>query len=234
LLARHLLIMPCPFKIKGPRTDAVSVSDTVVNETTNALLLDGEAPRLGTSSAPMLPNVPPPAAFSNVDSGPTLQVVSQVLTDGSAPSLPTLPVPSPTAAIPATTESAADAAEGEPRHPMAHLMPEKMKPSEASLRAAEARAVKKKKAKKIKIIVGVCALAVTAVVGPPLAKWTINAINEAGSTQEDEPAETPAEQPAEQPAADTGSDPQATPSAGLRAIDDAEQLAGATTPPVTP
>jgi hypothetical protein len=118
---------------------------------------------------------------------------------------------------------------------MAHLMPEKIKPSEASLRAAEARAAKKKKAKKVKIIVGVCALAVTAVVGPPLAKWTINAINEAGKTSEDEPVvETPTEQPAQQPAADTGSDPQATPSAGLQAIEDAKQLAGDTTPPVAP
>jgi hypothetical protein len=225
--------MPGPFKIRAWRTDAVLVSDTVVNETTNALLLDGEAPRLGTSSAPMLPNVTP-AAFSNVDSGPTLPVVSQVLTDGSAPPLPTLPVPSSTPGLPATTETPADAASNEPRHPMAHLMPENSKPSEASLRAAEARAVKKKKAKKIKIIVGVCALAVTAVVGPPLGKWTINAINEAGKVQEDEPAEAPAEQPAEQPAAETGSDPQATPSAGLQAIDDAEQLAGATTPPVAP
>jgi hypothetical protein len=226
--------MPGLFKIGAPRTDAVPVSDTVVNETTNAFLLDGEAPRLSTSSAPMLTNVPPASAFSNVDSGPTLPVASQVLTDGSAPTLPTLPASSPTPPVPATTGSPAESASNEPRHPMAHLMPEKMKPSEASLRAAEARAAKKKKAKKVKIIVGVCALAVTAVVGPPLAKWTINAINEAGKTQEDEPAETPAEQPAEQPAADTGSDPQATPSAGLQAIDDAKQLAGATTPPVAP
>ena len=226
--------MPGVFKIAAPRTDAVCVSDTVVNETTNSLLLDGEAPRLGTSSAPMLSSVPTASVFSNVDSGPTLPVVSQVLTDGSAPTLPTLPASSPTPPVPATTESPADGIDGEPRHPMAHLMPEKMKPSEASLRAAQARAVKKKKAKKVKIIVGVCALAVTVVVGPPLAKWTIDAINEAGSTQEDEPAETPAEQPAEQPAADTGSDPQATPSAGVQAIDDAEQLTSASTPPVAP
>jgi len=113
---------------------------------------------------------------------------------------------------------------------MAHLMPEKSKPSEASLRAAEARAVKKKKAKKIKIIVGGCALVVTAVLGPPLVKWTVNAVNEAGSVSKDEPAETPAEQPV----ADTGSDQQATPSAGLQAIDDAEQLTSSTTPPVVP
>ena len=226
--------MPGPFKIGAPRTDAVHVSDTVANETTDGLLLEGEAPRLGTSSAPMLPNVPPATAFSNVDSGPTLPVVSQVLTDGSAPTLPTLPAPSATPGVPATTETPADAASNEPRHPMAHLMPGKTKPSEASLRAAEARAVKKKKAKKVKIIVWVCVLAVTAVVGPPLAKWTINAINEAGKTHEDKPAETPVEQPAQQPAADTGSDPQAAPSVGLQAIDDAKQLTGATTPPVAP
>jgi hypothetical protein len=221
--------MPGPFKIGTPRTDAVSVSDTVVNETTNSLLLDGEAPRLSTSSPPVLPSVPTASVFSNVDSGPTLPVVSQVLTDGSAPTLPTLPVSAPTPPAP-TTESTADMASGEPRHPMAHLMPEKMKPSEASLRAAEARNVKKKKAKKVKIIVGICALAVTVVVGPPLAKWTIDAVNEAGSTQEDEPAEAPAEQPA----ADTGSDPQPTPSAGVQAIDDAEQLTSASTPPLAP
>jgi hypothetical protein len=109
-------------------------------------------------------------------------------------------------------------------------MPEKAKPSEASLRAAEARAAKRKKAKKVKIIVGVCALAVTVLVGPPLAKWTINAINEAGGVKKDEPAEAPAEQPA----ADAGSDPQATPSAGLQAIDDAKHIATDTTPPVAP
>ena len=139
-------MMPRWFKIRARRTDAVTVSDTVVNETTNAFLIDGEPPRLGTSSAPMLPNVPPATSFSNVDSGPTLPVVSQVLTDGSAPTLPTLPVSAPTPPT-ASIESTSEAATGEPRHPMAHLMPEKIKPTEASLRAAEARALKKKKAK---------------------------------------------------------------------------------------
>ncbi|HTH05303.1 MAG TPA: hypothetical protein VL916_05515 [Ilumatobacteraceae bacterium] len=200
------------------------MSDTVVNETTNALLLDGDAPRLGTSSAPMLPNVPPPSSFANVDSGPTLPLVSQVLTDGSAPTLPTLPVAAPTPVV-HTTESTGDADSGEPRHPMAHLMPEKIKPSEASIRAAEARALKKKKAKKVKIIVSICVVVVTAVVGPPLVKWTINAVNEAGSTKQDEPTEQPA---------DTGSDPQATPAAGQQAIDDAKALTSATTTPAAP
>ena len=207
------------------RADAVTVSDTVVNETTNAFLLDGEAPRLGTSSAPMLPNVPPASSFANVDSGPTLPLVSQVLTDGSSPALPTLPVAAPPTV--ATAELPSEVVSTEPRHPMAHLMPEKSKPSEASLRAAEARALKKKKAKKTKIIVSVCALVVTVLVGPPLVKWTINAVNEAGSTKKDEPTA-----PAEQPAADPGADPRATPSAGQKAIDDAKALTSATTPPV--
>ena len=211
--------MPGPFKIGTLTADAVTVSDTVVNETTDAFLLDGDAPRLGTNSAPMLPNVPHPSSFSNVDSGPTLPVVSQVLSDGSSPTLPTLPMAAPTATpttTPTTTaavESTTYTATGEPRHPMAHLMPEKSKPSEASQRAAEARAVKKKKAKKIKIIVGACALVVTAVLGPPLVKWTVNAVNEAGSVSKDEPAETPA---------------------GVQAIDDAKQLTSSTTPPVAP
>ena len=107
-----------------------------------------------------------------------------------------------------------------------NLMPEKIKPTEASLRAAEARAAKKKKAKKIKIIVSICAVVVTAVVGPPLAKWTINAVNEAGSTKKDEPTE--------QPAPAVGADPQATPAAGQDAIDAAIAVTSATTVPAAP
>jgi hypothetical protein len=226
--------MPGLFKIGAPRTDAVSVSETVANETTNAFLLDDEAPRLGANSGPMLPNVPPASAFNHVDSGPTLPVVSQVLTDGSAPTLPTLPASSPTPGLPATTESTAESDSDEPRHPMAHLMPAKNQPSPASLRAAEARAIKKKKAKKVKIIVGVCALAVTVVAGPPLAKWTIGAINEAGHLEKDEPVPTPTAPPIQTAPADAVADPQATPSAGLQAIDDARQVVDATTPPVAP
>ncbi len=198
-----------------------------MNETTNGLLLDGDAPRLGTSAAPMLPNVAP-ATFSNVDSGPTLPVVSQVLTDGSAPTLPTLPAPTLPSPVPSIAEAATTVALEEAgkveerRHPMAHLMPEKIKPTEASLRAAEARAAKKKKAKKIKIIVSICVVVVTAVVGPPLVKWTVNAVNEAGSTKKDEPTEQPA----------PAGDPQATPAAGQQAIDDAKALTSATTLPV--
>jgi hypothetical protein len=217
--------MPGRFKIEAQRTDAVNVSDTVVNETTNAFLLDGDAPRLGTNWAPMLPNVPPASSFGSVDSGPTLPVVSQLLTDGSAPTLPTLPVSAPTPTAPESTDPAADSLSTEQRHPMAHLMPEKIKPSAASLRAAEARSVKKKKAKKVKIIVGVCVLAVTAVVGPPLAKWTIDAINEAGKVSTDEPEVTPTAPAPQVPSVDN---------AGVQAIDDAQQLASNTTPAAAP
>ena len=132
--------MPGAFKIGAPRTDAVTVSDTVVNETTNALLLDGEAPRLGTSSAPMLPNVPPPSAFTNVDSGPTLP---RRVAGADRRLGPDAADAAGRGADPAGSrrpESGQSKPSGEPRHPMAHLMPEKIKPSEASLRAAEARA----------------------------------------------------------------------------------------------
>jgi len=218
--------MPGPFKIGACRTDAVTVSDIDVNEPTNAFLLDGDEPRLGSGSTPMLPKVAPPTVFSNVDSGPTLPLVSQVLTDGSTPVLPTLPtLPIAAPIAPASTSLVEADTGGEPRHPMAHLMPEKSRPSEASMRAAELRAAKKKKAKKVKIIVGVCALVVTVVVGPPLAKWTMNAINEAGTVQD---------KPAEKPAADTSGDPQATPAAGQQAIDEAKKLAANTTPPIAP
>ena len=225
------------------------MSDTAVNDTTNTLApdgntlapdgntlsLDGDMPRLG-SSAPMIPDLPA-ATFTNIDSGPTLPVVSQVLTDNSSPTLPTLPSPTlPTPAIAAPAIAVPDTGEtagpGEPRHPMAHLMPEKTRPSEASLRAAEVRAAKKAKAKKIKIGVAIGAIVVGVVIGPPLARWTIDAINEAGSTKTDEPAP----EPAPQPAVDANVDPQSTPLAGLQAIDDAKQVAGegATPAPTAP
>jgi hypothetical protein len=105
-----------------------------------------------------------------------------VLTSADAP---TLPAGTPNHA-PMSTESndeAADADEsGEPRHPMAHLMPQKSKPTEASVRAAEIRAAQKTKGKKIKIGIAVGSLVFTALVGPPLFKWLSNAINEAGDT----------------------------------------------------
>ncbi len=205
------------------------MSDTVVNDPSNANLVEEDQPRIGAPH-PMLNQAPQGSVFDTAPTAAALPVVSPVLTDGSnpviqsppgvaaaiatapaseAPSLPTLPtlpapglptagaapvLPAPNAAVLAIPPSLVDAViEGEPdprKHPMAHLMPEKMKPTEASLRAAEARAAKKAKARKIKIVVWVCILAFSAVVGPPLGKWLVNAINEAGSTKPDEPPAT--------------------------------------------
>ena len=102
-------------------------------------------------------------------------------------SLPTLPEAGPAAPVmvedvePETTgqQSSAD---GTAEHPMAHLMPSKSKPTQASIQAAEQRAIKKAKAKKIKIGVFIGALAVSALAGPPLYSWFSNALAEAGDT----------------------------------------------------
>ncbi len=73
---------------------------------------------------------------------------------------------------------------------MAHLMPSKQMPTEASRHAAEQRAIRKAKSKKIKIGVIAGVLVVSAVVGPPLGKWLVDAVNEVGNTSTvDEPAE---------------------------------------------
>jgi len=87
-------------------------------------------------------------------------------------------------------ESPGGEADAEPKHPMAHLMPTKSIPNEASLRAAEARATRKAKSRKIKIGLIAGMLVFSAVVGPPLGKWLVDAINEAGDTA---PVEEPAE-----------------------------------------
>lgn len=212
--------MPSWFKNLAPDTDGPGMSETIVNETpgidetpaasetSTSFLLDGDAPRLG-SPRPMQPSLVPTPAFVDLDGGPTLPVVSPVLSDG-APTLPSLPALPGAAAIsgaglptlpslpalpgvPAPAGTAPSAGPGEEptperRHPMAHLMPEKIKPSEASLRAAEARAVKKAKAKKIKLAVAAGLLVLAVVVGPPLGRWLVDAINEAGSTKSEQPA----------------------------------------------
>jgi hypothetical protein len=71
---------------------------------------------------------------------------------------------------------------------MAHLMPTKSMPNEASRRAAEKRAAQKAKSKKVKIGVISGIIVFTAVVGPPLGKWLVDAINEAGDTTVEQPA----------------------------------------------
>ena len=65
---------------------------------------------------------------------------------------------------------------------MAHLMPQKSPSSEASRRAAEARAAQKAKSKKIKIGLAVGAVIFAVVVGPPFFRWFSNALDDAGKT----------------------------------------------------
>jgi hypothetical protein len=150
--------------------------------------LDGEMPRLATG--PTAGVAPDKRQRSTPIS---VSPAANSTPHPSLPSLPTLPVISPVLSSPAAlahgpagiTDHASDdaaAVTNPARHPMAHLMPEKMAPSEASRRAAETRAAQKKKAKRTKMIVIGCMLVFTAVVGPPLWKWLTNALNEAGKT----------------------------------------------------
>jgi hypothetical protein len=196
-------------------TDVGHVNETELSAPTEGASTEDEAPRLG--SPPMLPNVPP-VADPVLNSTPPLPLVSPVLS-GDTPMLPVLPSPSlataraelelPPALIDEVVASAPEAR----RHPMAHLMPEVPKPSEAALRAAKARAVRKRKAKRHKIIAAVVLIAVAAVAGPPAGRWLIDAIDEAGSTKSDTP-ETPSD---------------SVPATTVSAVD-----AMLTTPPTTP
>jgi hypothetical protein len=135
----------------------------------------------------------PPSEFAapqpmNPTDGPSLPVVSPVLT---APAAPVLPAVATAPTAPAGHDAPESTAPKE--HPMAHLMPAKSVPGEASRRAAEKRAIQKAKAKKVKIGVAAGMLVFTGLVGPPLGRWLVTAINEAGSTN---PGETPTTQPA--------------------------------------
>jgi len=157
------------------------MSDTVVNDSPTAgtvdlsgFLLDGEAPRLGAAPTIALPPSERPTAIARLappppDVMPTLPVVSPVLTSPTDHV-----VPNPSGTTPGT--------DAEPQHPMAHLMPSKSIPNEASRRAAEKRAAAKAKAKKTKIGVITGLIVIMAVVGPPLGRWLVDAINEAGNT----------------------------------------------------
>jgi hypothetical protein len=155
----------------GPIADPATVEPSVALPT---------LPAPGAAPTP----TPPPAPAAE----PTF--VAPAETGPDAPVLPSLPTA--TACAPSTAESDEDGApsdSGEPVHPMAHLMPVKTAPSEASKRAAEQRAIKKAKARKIKIAVAIGAIVVAAVAGPPLFRWVANAVNEAGNTSVDEPAD---------------------------------------------
>lgn len=169
------------------------MSDTVVNDSptndvptsTHGFFLDGEAPRLAATPTIAVPpseriNAPAPPATILLTETPTLPLVSPVLTSPTSPLLPG-----------ATTVADQGDADGiEPEHPMAHLMPAKSMPSEAGRRAAEIRAARKAKSKKIKIGMIAGIMVFTAVLGPPLGKWLVDAINESGNTSTvEEPAE---------------------------------------------
>ncbi len=154
------------------------------------------APNPPTLDAPTPPTLNPPtldAPAPDAAPAPTNEPVAAMPVPVDGADLPQLPdaapaIPTPVEDHPGDeTESPDD--DGEPAHPMAHLMPAKSKPSPAQQRAAEARAVKKKKAKKIKIGVAAVALIVSALVGPPLVSWLTTAIGEAGSSPSEEPAD---------------------------------------------
>ena len=175
--------------------------------THESLFLDGDAPRLGSTPlaapAPMggagtaVVNDTPAAPMHTGDvfsDMPTPVIPAAAAPAIPAPELPTLPAAAPavpTSAAPQPDDTAdaptTDAACAD--HPMAHLMGGKAQVSQASQRAAELRAAKKAKAKKMKIGFAIGALVVSAVVGPPLWSWFTNALNETGTTSTEEPAD---------------------------------------------
>ena len=172
--------------------------------TAPTLTIDGDAPRLGsaTPSGPSTATPTPeeaPTPIIDLPSLPSLPTAAPVLTAPAG-----IPAPddapgrrseradhptrdSATASVGTTDDGPVDAPV-EPVHPMAHLMPEKAAPSEASRKAAELRAAKKAKAKKIKLAVAAGMLVFAAVVGPPLWSWLSDAIAQSGGTTTEEPA----------------------------------------------
>lgn len=180
------------------------VGTPVVNDVAAAPTLPVVSPVLSDPSAPMqtsagLSTPAPPAPTASVappapvaPAGPVAPA-ADLMPSIPAPTLPTLPSAAPTApaavADAEETASAAAPVQADGEHPMAHLMGGKSAPSEASRRAAEIRAAKKAKAKKIKTFVAIGAVVVTAAVGPPLWSWFTNALNEAGDTSTEEPAD---------------------------------------------
>ena len=171
----------------------------------NTVAIEPGAPNL-PNAAPE-PSLAPPAAPS--------AFAAPAIADAAAPPAPApaMPDAAPAAPIAAITEVAADvaaeaeaeaAANASPHHPMAHLMPQKPEQTEAGRRAAEQRAAKKKKSKRIKIGLTIAFLVVAAVAGPPLGKWLANAVNEAGDTTPDEPVVNSGDGPATPPDTEQG------------------------------
>ena len=198
--------MPHRLKIRAPGTDARAMSETALtptNETPTSgpasMLLDGDAPRLGstplTAPSPMGAGVPVAPTSQRADvfgaDTPAPALPATAAPSIPAPSLPTLPSAAP--AIPSATASQLEDGTETPttgsEHPMAHLMGGATKVSAASQRAAEIRAAKKAKAKKMKIGFVIGALVFAAVVGPPVWSWFTNALNETGTTNTEEPAD---------------------------------------------
>jgi hypothetical protein len=172
------------------------MSDTATNGSLDSFLLDGDAPRLGAAT-PMQPGpsildyellAAEPVAAAPVAGSmllPPRLDAEPVLLALDGPSLPTAAAKAPAPFVDG------DQAE-EPRHPMAHLMPEQGPKSDSQVWAAQVRAAKKAKARKMKAIAAVVFIAIAAIVGPPLGKWLVNAINESGKTGESPATTVPA------------------------------------------
>ena len=154
------------------------------------MLLTSAMPTVEPTLPPSLPAANSTAAPQTVNRDiPAEQRYADAAMQFDAATLPTLPQTGPAVSVFETADELTDTAPGMRwaigEHPMAHLMPARSKPTEASIKAAELRAAKKSKAKKVKILVAIGALVVTALVGPPAVSWLTGAINEAGDTSTD-------------------------------------------------
>lgn len=195
-----------PLSLDGemPRLGAVGADTSPIAPTTNEF-----APTVPDDVAglPTLPEVGAVAPSFDRERAEPVAPTAPVGLD--LPNLPSLPTAAPVLAEPSGLpapdadhhESASNASSEAPEdtgdeaaapaneHPMAHLMGTNKPPSEASRKAAEIRAAKKAKARKVKIGVAIGALVVAVAAGPPLFRWLNNAINEAGSTSTEQPAD---------------------------------------------
>lgn len=153
----------------------------------------GQASPHGPSPLLSAPGAAPLLGSTDLSPRPALPTISEPVVPApvaDAPMLPTVAAPTPIPVVAPVTvpvhaaEPDTDVAPSAPTnaHPMAHLMPEKAAVSEASKRAAEIRAAKKAKARKIKIGAALAALVVAVLAGPPLVGWVSDALDDAGST----------------------------------------------------
>lgn len=197
--------LPAPAGLEAPTLPSLPANPAPVLNAPGAapVLHAPPASAVATPINEVLPDLPKLPTLPTAGSAPTpapvpaaepASIFEPLIDAADLPSLPTLPTPAPKAVVDETVDapvtSASDTSESTPpdadAHPMAHLMQRQAGPSEASKRAAEIRAAKKAKAKKVKIGVAIGAIVFAAVVGPPLGKWFVNAINEAGDTTTEE------------------------------------------------